>query len=90
MVNLFKTHVKVCTMPIIHCAYDEGHFSPAVDMSLGGCFSPYWEWKMPSVLLTGSSGAGWSDMNDLVYKDIPMLVHSSMQPHISHRKTRNF
>lgn len=44
---------------IIYRAYHDGHFIPAVGMSLGGCFSPYQEWKMPSVLLTGSSGAGW-------------------------------
>lgn len=75
-------------MSIIYHAYDKGHFIPAVDMSLGGCFSPYWEWQMPSVLLMGSSGAGWSDMNDFVYKDTLTLVPSFMQPHISHHKTR--
>lgn len=75
-------------MSVIYHAYDKGHIIPAVDMSLGGCFSPYWEWKMPSVLLMESSDAGWSDMNDFVYKDTLMLVPSSMQPHISHPKTR--
>lgn len=79
---------KTCIMSIIYHAHDKGHFIPAVGMSLGGCFSPYWKWKIPSVLLTGSTGAGWSDMNNLIYKDTRMLVHSSMQPHISHHKTR--
>lgn len=90
MVNLYKTHAMVCVMSIIYHGYDERHLIPAVGMPLGGCFSPYWEWKMPSVLLTGSNDAGWSDMNNLVYKDTCTLVHSSMQPDISQHKTRTF